>query len=253
MFIAVIHLIHESHLDLSVRTIEQVNIAFNNGAGGVFLIPAEYGITVDDTITCYHAVRKLYPDAFIGVNFLSSPNVSAEQLPLTANALWIDHGLGSSDQSERLLSIKGILNSRGWNGKIYGGFMFKGNNRIFPADEIMDRYVELLPQCMDVAVTSGPCTGVAADEEFFTKVKGYAHRANIPLGMASGVNEVNIHHFLPHVQDFIIGTGIEETSLDPATIQFYQEAGLSCPVNVGHLDPVKVARLAKIINDAQMK
>jgi predicted TIM-barrel enzyme len=249
MFIAVIHLIEVAGVDLCQRTLEQATIALSNGADGIFLIPAQYEISVEATLACYHVVRKQYSEAFIGINFLSQASVSANNIPMCANALWVDDGLGSQDRSDRLLQIREILHGRGWKGKVYGGFMFKGNNQTWPNEERMQEYVQKLPHCLDVAVSSGRCTGIAADMEFFFKVRSYVEQAGLPLGLASGVSADNIHNFLPHTQDFIIGTGIEESATDPKVIEFYQEACLPVPVNVGHLDGEKVARLAAIIHN----
>jgi predicted TIM-barrel enzyme len=58
---------------------------------------------------------------------------------------------------------------------------------------------------MDVVCTSGPGTGQAADPE---KVR-LMHPRNHSLALASGVTAENVRSYLPHVQAFLVGTGIE--------------------------------------------
>ena len=72
---------------------------------------------------------------------------------------------------------------------------------------------------MDVVCTSGPGTGQAASLE---KVR--ALRAGLgghPMALASGITPENVRDYLPHVQAFLVGTGIEERLgvLDPAKIE----------------------------------
>jgi predicted TIM-barrel enzyme len=72
---------------------------------------------------------------------------------------------------------------------------------------------------VDVLCTSGPGTGYAADVE---KVR--ALRAGLgdhAMALASGVTPENVRIYLPYVQAFLVGTGIERQLgvLDPAKIE----------------------------------
>jgi predicted TIM-barrel enzyme len=62
---------------------------------------------------------------------------------------------------------------------------------------------------MDVVCTSGPGTGMAADVDRIRALRaGLAGDA--ALALASGVTVDNVHAYLPHVDAFLVGTGIEE-------------------------------------------
>lgn len=248
MLIIVIHLIEEIGCSIQQRTVEQCRIALSNGADGVFLIPGQGGLKVHHILDCYKATRESYPDRFIGINFLTSPELCVENLPIDANALWVDFGLGSTDQSNKLQFIREGLSKRKWKGILFGGFMFKGNNSVSPSHEIMQNYVAKLKECMDVAVTSGPCTGVSADISYMLILRQYAKSAGVPLGLASGINIHNIHSYLSTCDYFIVGTGVERDCTDPSTIQFYQEAGIpNGAVDVGYLNANKIRMLQSII------
>ena len=66
--------------------------------------------------------------------------------------------------------------------------------------------------------------------------------------MASGVDASNVAEVLPFIDVYLVATGIERTSADEDTINFYRDAQMGVPVDVGHLDAAKVRALADLIH-----
>ena len=62
--------------------------------------------------------------------------------------------------------------------------------------------------------------------------------------VASGVDASNVQAVLPYIDIYLVATGIERVSVDDATINFFEEAKMAVPVDVGHLDAKKVRELA---------
>ncbi len=54
--IIVVHIINEPNTDIKERTLEQVKIAFNNNADGVFLTIGEACLSVKTIVDCYFYV-----------------------------------------------------------------------------------------------------------------------------------------------------------------------------------------------------
>jgi len=60
---------------------------------------------------------------------------------------------------------------------------------------------------MDVVCTNGPGTGYAADVDKVRALRGGL--GDHALALASGVTAENVRNYLPFVQAFLVGTGIE--------------------------------------------
>jgi 3-keto-L-gulonate-6-phosphate decarboxylase len=243
MFIAVIHVIREENTCLLDRTLVQVQIAFDNSADGVALIPADAEISTQDILECYHYVRSVYSDNFIGINFMVDPIKSAELIPYGASMLWFDKGIGTRTNIDVLDRVSDILKKRNWVGKVFGGFYFKGNNSVIPERETIFEQAEIASSYLDVLVTSGSCTGVPIELETLKTIS----QTNKVIALASGVNIENIDLFLPYSTYFLIGTGIEMSSQNQQEIEFYKSAGLPEAVSVGNLDPNKIRKIANKI------
>ncbi len=244
--IIVVHIINEPNTDIKERTLEQVKIAFNNNADGVFLTIGEACLSVKTIVDCYSYIRKLFPFEFIGINFMCDSVTAATSVPIDANALWIDKGLGQVNYLTDILNAKQILQQRQWKGLYFGGFCLKGNNQLlFELPNNLCNQNWEPEKYFDVCVTSGISTGIPID---LNHLKIISAKANgVPLALASGVNETNITSFIPYVNYFIVGTGVEKNSLDLNLIKFYEEAKLPSPVIVGHLDSNKILSLANKI------
>jgi len=96
--------------------------------------------------------------------------------------------------------------SRGWTGLYFGGVAFKYQREV--AADALGRASVVAMSYMDVVCTSGPGTGKAADV-----AKVIAMREAIgpdgAIALASGVTAENVAAYLPYVDAFLVGTGIE--------------------------------------------
>jgi predicted TIM-barrel enzyme len=72
---------------------------------------------------------------------------------------------------------------------------------------------------MDVVCTSGPGTGKAADVSKVVAMREAVGTAGA-IALASGVTAENVSIYLPYVDAFLVGTGIEARFgvLDPAKL-----------------------------------
>jgi hypothetical protein len=245
--IIVIHIIDK------LRTLEQVKIAFDNNADGIFLTIGEAGISVKTLLDCYHQTRTVYKKEFIGINFMCDPKTAANSIPIDANALWIDKGLGYINYIDDIVNVKNILKERQWKGLYFGGFCLKGNNqKLFDSINYFKKQ-EWNPQnYFDVCVTSGISTGIPITIENLEIVIEKSKKC--PIALASGVNINNIHTYLDKgIEYFIVGTGVEKDSDDLNIINFYKEAGLPNPVNIGCLDSNKIKQFINILQHFQSK
>ena len=101
----------------------------------------------------------------------------------------------------------------GWQGLYFGGVAFKYQREVSRAD--LGRATALAAAYVDVVCTSGVGTGHAADP-----AKPRAMRDGAPdvaLALASGVTVANVGEYLPYVDAYLVGTGIERELgvLDP--------------------------------------
>jgi hypothetical protein len=244
--IAVIHIISNGSNSYEAHCLKQATIAFENGAFGVFLTIGEIGITNSEIISCYEIIRNQYPSKFIGINFMCDPILAIRDIPITADAIWIDKGIGSTTNFDALEQIKSALVEKNWNGLHFGGFYFKGNNGTIKYDDSFYSICKNINKYMDIATTSGPGTGVGIELErliMFNKSLGS------PLALASGITASNIESFVPYAEYFIVGTGIEIDSRDNSIIEFFKSAGLENPVEVGYLDSEKIKRIVNILTN----
>jgi len=112
---------------------------------------------------------------------------------------------------------------REWKGLLFGGVAFKYQREVAP--DQLGRAAAAARPFMDVVCTSGPGTGKEADVGKIAALR--AGLGDGALALASGVTVDNVASYLPHVNAFLVGTGIE--------------------VELGVLDPARVQRLNALI------
>jgi predicted TIM-barrel enzyme len=209
--------------------LESVRVASGAGVKGVFLI--NQGMGADEVLGLVMEVRVRFPALWVGVNLLGFAAAEALERGLAGCAgrldgIWGDNALVDEDAAEQpaAQAFVDARRARGWNGLYFGGVAFKYQREV-PADKLGRAAAVALP-FVDVVCTSGPGTGQAADVG-----KVAAMRAGLAAGgalaLASGVTDDNVAGFLPHVDAFLVGTGIER--------------------ELGVLDPARVERLHRII------
>ncbi len=207
---------------------ESVRVASGAGVKGVFVI--NQGMGTEEVLRLVMEVRDRLPGLWVGVNLLGLATADTLARGLTGCAgrldgIWSDNAHVDEDAAEQP-AARAFVDARraqGWNGLYFGGVAFKYQREV-PADKLGRAAAAALP-FVDVVCTSGPGTGQAADVD-----KVMAMRAGMPAGalaLASGVTDDNVAAYLPYVDAFLVGTGIER--------------------ELGVLDPPRVERLQKII------
>ena len=190
-----------------------IRIAHGLGVKGVFLI--DQGMSERAVIQLARDVRERYPALWIGINLLSRfpadalKTVLDERCPV--DGLWADYAgieegrvIGSTHPVAEAFGF--VRRAADWKGLYFGGVAFKYQRQV--AAEDLDAAAEMSLPYVDVLCTSGPGTGYAADVE---KVR--ALRAGLgdhAMALASGITPENVGDYLPYVQAFLVGTGIEE-------------------------------------------
>lgn len=203
------------------EALDAVRVARDLGVRGVFLI--DQVMQERDILALVREVRAHHPALWIGVNLLS--RTPAEALATALNAcgtidgIWTDNaGIneGGTSHPEATAFVE-VRRAASWNGLYFGGVAFKYQRPVAPVD--LGRVASMATPYMDVVCTSGPGTGLAADVE-----KVHALRTGLgdhAMALASGVIPQNVRSYLPYVQAFLVGTGIEESLgvFDPAKIE----------------------------------
>jgi predicted TIM-barrel enzyme len=182
-----------------VQARRAVDVAMENGADGVFLI--NQGGMTSGAIA--NLAVKLRPDVpFVGVNILDNTLsalviAGAEEL----DAVW-------SDQCD--LAVQGVPLSvlrRIWQMLFFGGVAFKYQAPVADVGAAAAA-AAAAGAGIDVVTTSGPATGQPPTAEKVATMR--AAIGDHALAIASGITPENVEAFLPHVDAFLVATGIEE-------------------------------------------
>jgi uncharacterized protein len=216
VLLPVIHPVNEA------TAMESVRVAKEAGVRGIFLI--NQGMSTEQVLELVMVVRRQYPDLWVGVNLLGVRPARVLEWGLDAcegrlDGIWADNANIEEDAAEQPMAQALVAERRahGWNGLYFGGVAFKYQREIAAAN--LGRAAAAALPYMDVICTSGPGTGQAADPQ-----KVIAMRAGLgdtgALALASGVAEANVASYLPYVDAYLVGTGIEHAFgvLDPARV-----------------------------------
>ena len=204
-----------------VEALAAVRVAHNLGVKGVFLI--DQGMSERDVLALVREVRDRYPNLWIGLNLLSRSPAEAIMTAFDAacgfiDGIWSDNAGIDECGSEHPRAEAFVAERRAasWRGLYFGGVSFKYQREVASAD--LGRAATAAAPYMDVICTSGPGTGCpAAVEKVRLLREGLGDHA---MALASGVTPGNVQIYLPYVQAFLVGTGIEDRLgvLDPAKI-----------------------------------
>lgn len=201
-----------------------IRIAQAAGVKGVFLI--DQGMHERELLAFVREVRDLYPTLWIGLNLLTRRPADALTVALDVcgfiDGIWSDNaGIDerSSGSASRPLAEAFVAarHARDWDGLYFGGVAFKYQREVPDTD--LSRAAALSAPYMDVLCTSGPGTGSPAA---ISKVRGLRDGiGNRSMALASGVTSENVQSYMPYVQAFLVGTGIEQSLgvLDPAKLE----------------------------------
>jgi predicted TIM-barrel enzyme len=203
----VLPVVHPINRDEALRS---VGVVARAGAKGLFLI--DQGLGEREVLTLIVEVRAMYPALWIGVNLLSRSPAEALTVALDAcggkiDGIWsdnagIDERTSEQRRPDELVATRHVL---GWSGLYFGGVAFKYQRDVPGAD--LARAAALAANYMDVLCTSGPGTGQAADPEKLQML--HAGAGDSAIALASGVTAANAHVYVPYVDAFLVGTGIE--------------------------------------------
>ena len=209
------------------EVLESIRVALAAGCRGVFLIDQELPPPQVLALVC--EARDAHPDLWIGVNLLSRRPPQALTDALAAcggriDGIWSDNAgvdervnvsprAGAQPSADLFLAER---RSRDWGGLYFGGVAFKYQRHV--ADEDLGRLAQIAAPYVDVICTSGPGTGVSAD---VAKVRALRAGTTAPIALASGITPQNVGDYLPYVDAYLVGTGIEASFgvLDPRKIE----------------------------------
>lgn len=203
----VVHVLDNEQAERNVRT------AVDGGCPGIFLINHDF--EVQRFLPIIKHVRSVFPDLWLGVNFLAV--TGKEAFPVLASleaegtqvdAYWaddarIDEHCGVHDQTEANEILRTKSDS-GWNGMYFGGTAFKKQREVSPDDYSVSAAIAC--NYMDVVTTSGIATGHSADIgkiETFRRACG-----DTPLVLASGITPENVSAYAQLVDAVLVATGI---------------------------------------------
>ncbi|MEZ4210601.1 MAG: BtpA/SgcQ family protein [Patescibacteria group bacterium] len=232
-FLAVIH--HQS----LAQARKNVIIAMENGADGVFLIP--HGQTTDNSNVCVVAkqIKAEFPNFWIGLNILeaakhnfiafNSANEGKLDGVWTNNMgiLWQPHnGIISYRQ---MISTTKHRRCNNYTSKYFGGFQFKDQDQL-PDDKLPEAVARSIRHT-EVLTTSGDKTGeppTVAKIRNLRNIVNQVHRGRkiFPIGIASGINHVNVIPLLEFAQYFLVASSIstDEYNLDPFKVERLADA-----------------------------
>lgn len=192
VFLPVIHPKSAIHAHASIET------AMSAGADGVFLI--NQGMGINGVLRLAHEVKQKHPKLWIGLNLLGVPPLEVVEVAreFELHGVWTDASV----------QMRG---DRPWSGLTFGGCAFKYQKPV-PDDALGDE-ARRMSQLCDVVTTSGPGTaeeaGLAKVMRISAALGGGASVGGHPLALASGVTPQNIDRYLPHVDAYLVASGIE--------------------------------------------
>ena len=209
----VIHVPDLSDFDSAAETVlDQAARAIEFDIAGVFLI--DHAADHERLLYCLKAVRRAYQKLFLGANFIrEGPVESLERLRsglpshVFVDALWTDNAcLTVSGGAEAALAFRQRRGELGWRCLHFGGVAFKYQTPVADAD--LCRLGEIAAQYVDVATTSGPSTGRAADRGKLERLR--SGLKTHPLALASGVTPENVACYVDLVDHILVSTGISD-------------------------------------------
>lgn len=192
------------------EALASVEVAHTAGAKGVFTI--NQGMNDGEVLALVREIQRRYPELWVGVNLLGRSPAQALGDALDAvgriDGIWSDNALVDERAADQPAATEFVAarRARGWTGLYFGGVAFKYQREVSADD--LGRATVLAMSYMDVVCTSGPGTGKAADVSKVVAMRK-AIGAEGAIALASGVTAENVSTYLPYVDVFLVGTGIE--------------------------------------------
>ena len=180
------------------------------GGRGVFVI--NQGMKTDEVLKLVLDLRAEFPALWVGINLLGMTPAQAlicaiEGCKGQVDGLWVDNADVSLTQigprAHELLAAR--AQSR-WLGLYFGGVAFKYQPPV--ADDDLEATARLAADYVDVVTTSGPGTGIEADQRKTQRMRR-GLGVDGALALASGVTVDNADRYLDDVDICLVGTGLE--------------------------------------------
>lgn len=189
------------HRDVGL-TFEQVDLVFECGADGVFLI--SHGGDDYDLMDIIIQLRKENPKYYVGVNFLGiNGPVEAYNVAATtgANAVWMDDAGVNSVHTEFGQKVAAAKRARAGSEDIFASVAFKyqgpEENPALAAQNALA--LGFIP------TTSGSGTGRAPELQ---KIIDMSNAVGGQLAVASGMTPENVAQFAPYLSHILVATGV---------------------------------------------
>ena len=192
------------------EALASVEVAHAAGVKGVFVI--NQGMNDVDTLAFVREIWRRHPSLWVGVNLLgrSPAQALADTLGTCGriDGIWSDNALIDERLAEQPAAAEFVAarRARGWTGLYFGGVAFKYQRDV--ASDALGQATVLATSYMDVVCTSGPGTGRAAQIDKLVAMR-QAVGSEVAIALASGVTAENVVAYLPYVDAFLVGTGIE--------------------------------------------
>ena len=214
------------HVEYPVQAVRNANIAFGEGADGIFLI--NHRIPANELQRCYASVRERHPNKWIGLNWLDlTPAEAMTTMERTIGGIWVDNAGVYEDEhgdiEARTLARMHHYLEKEWRVSflLFGGVAFKYQNAVKDLAHVAKQAMFHV----DVITTSGTRTGSPPDIEKIRTIRN-AIGEDFPLAIASGTTPENVTEFLPYVDCFLVATGISDshTELNPTLVRKFKNA-----------------------------
>ena len=223
---------------------ENARLAHEAGCPGVFLI--NQGTDEAGVFSLVREIRRDFPSLWVGVNILGELPADVLARGLAAcdgrlDGIWSDNaGVGAAPKAPLAAAFWSARIAARWHGLYFGGTAFKYQPEVAAAD--LPAVARRAGRYMDAICTSGPGTGVAAGIDKVERLREGLGDAKA-LALASGVTSDNVATYLPYVDAFLVGTGIEREFgvFDPNRLATLQRAISSWVPVVGDGDTVAPA------------
>lgn len=224
------------HVEDAEQALRQVDVAFECGADGVYLIDHNLN-TAEWLAEIVASATAAHPGRFVGVNFLQLHS-AMEAFEFLARAraegvierypdgLWMDDALPCRRETVELRAGDPELAAVSYLGGV--AFKYTRTHTEDPA-AAAEQARDLAPY-VDVVTTSGPGTGSAANPDKVAAMRAAA--GGKPVAVASGVGIDNYARYTPVVDQVLVATSVET----------HPYSGL--------FDPAKLAALAAAIHSA---
>ncbi|MBP9738444.1 hypothetical protein KBD20_02020 [Candidatus Saccharibacteria bacterium] len=189
------------HRSSTAQSIEMAGMAQELGAKGVFVIDHKSSMTNPDILVdTYTHIKYEFPNLWLGINNLALS--AARNLVLArgilADGVWADNATESSNS--------GYVRNSTSQTVFFGGVAMKGPGYIEDSEHAA-QYIHNHLDDVDVAVTSGPETGVPCPPERLEAIRRKSPDAK--LAIASGVDLENIARHSRLVDYILVASSIE--------------------------------------------